>query len=106
MTKSQVVAHLAEKAEISKKAVVALLEELVSLATKEAKSGGQFVIPGLGKSGQGESQRLAQVCNLSDGRSHQDSGQNGSEIPFGQGIQRCRRAAKEEVALTQQSEFT
>ncbi len=49
MTKSQIVAHLAEKAEIQKKAVVALLEELVSLATKEAKSGGQFVIPGLGK---------------------------------------------------------
>jgi DNA-binding protein HU-beta len=49
MTKSQIVVHLAEKAEIQKKAVVALLEELVSLATKEAKSGGQFVIPGLGK---------------------------------------------------------
>ena len=49
MTKSQIVAHLAEKAEISKKTVAGLLEELVSLATKEAKSGGQFVVPGLGK---------------------------------------------------------
>jgi len=49
MTKSQIVAHLAEKAEINKKTVVAVLEELVTLATKQAKSGGQFVIPGLGK---------------------------------------------------------
>jgi DNA-binding protein HU-beta len=49
MTKSQIVAYLAEKAALNKKTVVALLEELVSLATKEAKSGGQFVFPGLGK---------------------------------------------------------
>lgn len=49
MTKSQIVAHLAEKAAIDKKTAVAVLEELVTLATKEAKSGGQFVIPGLGK---------------------------------------------------------
>jgi DNA-binding protein HU-beta len=49
MTKSQIVAHLAEKAEIPKKTVAAVLEELVTLATKEAKSNGQFVVPGLGK---------------------------------------------------------
>jgi DNA-binding protein HU-beta len=49
MTKSQIVAHLAEKTEIPKKTVAAVLEELVTLATKEAKSGGQFVVPGLGK---------------------------------------------------------
>ncbi|MGH9455042.1 MAG: HU family DNA-binding protein [Terriglobia bacterium] len=49
MTKSQVVTHLAEKAEISKKAANAVLEEIAHLATKEVKSGGQFVIPGLGK---------------------------------------------------------
>ena len=49
MTKSQIVAHLAEKTEIQKKTVATVLEELVTLATKEAKSGGQFVIPGLGK---------------------------------------------------------
>ena len=49
MTKSQVVAHLAEKAGIPKKTAAALLEELVTLATKEAKKGGQFVVPGLGK---------------------------------------------------------
>jgi DNA-binding protein HU-beta len=49
MTKSQVVAHLAGKADIPKKAAVAVLEEMVALATKECKSGGQFIIPGLGK---------------------------------------------------------
>lgn len=49
MTKSQVVAHLAEKAGIQKKAAGAVLEEIASLATKECKSNGQFVIPGLGK---------------------------------------------------------
>ena len=49
MTKSQIVAHLAEKAEIPKKTAAAVLEELVTLATKEAKNSGQFVVPGLGK---------------------------------------------------------
>jgi DNA-binding protein HU-beta len=49
MTKSQVVAHLAEKTAIQKKTAAALIEELVALATKETKGGGQFVIPGLGK---------------------------------------------------------
>jgi DNA-binding protein HU-beta len=49
MTKSQVVSHLAEKTGIQKKAAAAVLAELVTLATKEAKSSGQFVIPGLGK---------------------------------------------------------
>ena len=49
MSKSQVVAHLAEKADLSKKTAGLLLEELASLATKECKAGGQFVIPGIGK---------------------------------------------------------
>jgi DNA-binding protein HU-beta len=49
MTKTQVVAHLAEKSELPKKTVASLLEALVALATKEAKATGQFVVPGLGK---------------------------------------------------------
>lgn len=49
MTKSQIVAHLAEKAGLQKKVVTSLLEELVALAVKEAKNSGQFVVPGLGK---------------------------------------------------------
>ncbi len=49
MTKSQVVSHLAEKAGIAKKAAVGILEDLVSLATRECKTTGQFVVPGLGK---------------------------------------------------------
>ena len=49
MTKSQVVSHLAEKSGLQKKATAELLENLVTLATKECKSNGQFVVPGLGK---------------------------------------------------------
>jgi DNA-binding protein HU-beta len=49
MTKSQIVAHLAEKVGIPKKIAAAVLVELVTVATKEAKSSGQFVVPGLGK---------------------------------------------------------
>ena len=49
MTKTQVVAHLAAKVEVPKKTVASVLEELVTLATKEAKATGQFVVPGLGK---------------------------------------------------------
>jgi DNA-binding protein HU-beta len=49
MTKSQVVSHLAGKSGLQKKVVAELLAELVGLATKECKSSGQFVIPGLGK---------------------------------------------------------
>ncbi len=49
MTKSQVVSHLAEKAGIQKKAAAAVLEELGSLATKQTKASGLFVIPGVGK---------------------------------------------------------
>jgi len=49
MTKSQVVSYLAEKASLQKKATAGLLESLVNLATRECKSSGQFVIPGLGK---------------------------------------------------------
>jgi DNA-binding protein HU-beta len=49
MTKSQVVSYLADKAGIQKKAAANVLENLTSLATKECKGSGQFVIPGLGK---------------------------------------------------------
>ncbi len=47
MTKSQIVTHLAEKAEIKKKAAALLLEEQAALAAKQAGSG--FTIPGIGK---------------------------------------------------------
>jgi len=40
---------LAEKPGIPKKTATSVLEELVALATKEAKKSGQFVVPGLGK---------------------------------------------------------
>jgi DNA-binding protein HU-beta len=46
-TKSQIIAHLADKGGISKKQAGEILGELVGLAYKEAKNG--FTIPGLGK---------------------------------------------------------
>jgi DNA-binding protein HU-beta len=49
MTKAQVVAHLAEKVDLPKKTVATILEEIVALATREARVTGQFVVPGLGK---------------------------------------------------------
>jgi len=48
MTKSATISHLAEKSELTKKQVVGLIDELQSLAVKEAKKNG-FVIPGFGK---------------------------------------------------------
>jgi DNA-binding protein HU-beta len=49
MTKSQIVAHLADKTGLQKKQAAAVLEELAALAEKETKGSGQFVVPGLGK---------------------------------------------------------
>lgn len=47
MTKTQIVAKMAEEAGVTKKQAAAALETLVALAYKEAKKG--FTIPGLGK---------------------------------------------------------
>jgi len=47
MTKSQIMAGLAEAAEISKKQAARVVEALVQMAYKGAKDG--FTIPGLGK---------------------------------------------------------
>ncbi|HEV8641482.1 MAG TPA: HU family DNA-binding protein [Methylomirabilota bacterium] len=47
MTKSATFSHLAQKANLSKKQITELFDEMVMLATKEAKNG--FVLPGFGK---------------------------------------------------------
>ena len=47
MTKSEIVAALAEKTETTKAQASALLEELAKLAYAEAKN--SFVLPGIGK---------------------------------------------------------
>ena len=47
MTKSQIIAKLADQNDMKKKQTSAFLESLVKLAYKEAKKG--FTIPGLGK---------------------------------------------------------
>jgi DNA-binding protein HU-beta len=47
LTKSQIAAAIAEKAEISKKQATAILEIIAALAYKNAKN--SFTLPGLGK---------------------------------------------------------
>ena len=50
MSKSKVVAHLADKCGTPKKGAAMFLDELFKLAVRECKSGtGKFVIPGLGR---------------------------------------------------------
>ena len=49
MTKSQMLAVLAEKAEVSKKQAGAFIDALVELAYVEVKKSGVFAIAGLGK---------------------------------------------------------
>jgi len=47
MTKSQIADFIAKKADIKKKLAVQILEDMASLAYKEAKN--SFTLPGLGK---------------------------------------------------------
>jgi len=47
MTKAQIITTLAEQAGLTKKVVADLMDNLIQLAYKEAKSG--FTVPGLGK---------------------------------------------------------
>ena len=54
LTKSKIIAHLADKVSaadkpVSKKQIAAVFDELFKLAAKEAKSSGTFVIPGIGR---------------------------------------------------------
>lgn len=49
MTKSAIIASLAESTGLSKKQVDGLLGEMTTLAYKEVKKNGEFVVPGLGK---------------------------------------------------------
>ncbi|MFA4817175.1 MAG: HU family DNA-binding protein [Parcubacteria group bacterium] len=49
MTKSQIIAALAEKSGMAKKDVVTLMDTLVELAYSEVKKSGEFVVPGFGK---------------------------------------------------------
>ena len=50
MTKGQIVAHFAEKFEISKKTAASIIEEYAALAIAETKKKGAFVLPDIGKS--------------------------------------------------------
>ena len=47
MTKSAIIAHLSQKTSLTKKQVVDVMDQLLSLATKEAKN--VFVVPNFGR---------------------------------------------------------
>ena len=47
MTKSSIIAHLAQKTSLSRKQVVDVMDQLLALATKEAKN--VFIVPGFGR---------------------------------------------------------
>ena len=50
MSKTKIIAHIAEKADTAKKTVATFFDELHKLAVREAKGGaGKFVIPGIGR---------------------------------------------------------
>jgi DNA-binding protein HU-beta len=49
MTKTQLVALMAEKVEITKKQAALFLESLADLAVTQTKKNGIFVVPGLGR---------------------------------------------------------
>ena len=49
MSKSQIIASLSEKTELSKKDVANLLDVMTEMAYSEVKNAGEFVIPGIGK---------------------------------------------------------
>ena len=50
MSKSKIVAYIAEKCETPKKTVAGFFDELFNLAVKECKGGaGKFVIPNIGR---------------------------------------------------------
>src|SRR5439155_27155223 len=49
MTQSQIVKTLAEKSEVSKKAVQQFLEHLAATAIGEVRKTGLFVLPGIGR---------------------------------------------------------
>lgn len=49
MTKSQMVAALADSAGLSKKDIGNVLDKMMEMAYKEVKKSGVFIVPGLGK---------------------------------------------------------
>jgi DNA-binding protein HU-beta len=49
MTKAAVVSHLADKTGLSKKQVGGFLDEVHTLAVKEARKNGVFALPGIGR---------------------------------------------------------
>ena len=50
LTKSQIVAHFADKFELSKKVAAEIIDEMATFGIGETKRAGSFTFPGIGKS--------------------------------------------------------
>ncbi len=94
LTKSAIVAHLAKKAGMTKKAISDFLDDLATLAYKEAKN--TFTLPGIGKLVLAN--RKAWTGRNPQTGKHQDSRQACRQVPRGQGVQGW--GAREEVRTT------
>ena len=49
MTKTQIIAEFAETMQVPKKQAAVWFDEFASMATRETRKNGQFIIPGIGK---------------------------------------------------------
>lgn len=49
LTKAQIVSHVANKFDLSKKVAGAIIDEMAALAITETKKAGAFTFPGIGK---------------------------------------------------------
>ncbi len=49
LTKSQLIRHLAQEADVPRKAAASMLEEIINTAIRETKNKGIFTLPGIGK---------------------------------------------------------
>jgi len=93
MTKTELQLALAEATQTSKKTAGVFLETLSSLAYKEIKKNGEFVLPGFGK-------LVKQKRKARTGfnpKTQQDSSQNRAQIPSRQGGKGHGSGSKEVV---------
>ncbi len=93
MTKSAIITHLSQKTTLSKKQVTDVMDQLATLATKEAKN--VFVVPNFGRLVLAN-RKARMGRNPQTGRADQDPGQARRQVPSGEVAE--GRGAWQEVA--------
>jgi len=96
MTQTQLVRSLAETCEVNNKTARAFLDGMAAMAIAEVKKNGVFRTSGNRPPGESGPQGAhgTQPRGLAI---HQDSGQEGREVPRGKSREGCDRSAEEEV---------